>query len=75
MIILVRKIQIKDVNTNIISIFCDTNREINLSNKCIVHTQVEKINEKRHLLWDDVDHEKVILSFVETEKQITDIIT
>ena len=57
------------------TVFCDNTSAINISKNLVQHSRTKHIDIRQHFIRDLVDSNVLILEFVETEKQLTDIFT
>ena len=58
-----------------IPIMCDNTSAINLSKNPIQHSRSKHIEIKHHFIRDHVQKKDIVLSFVDTENQLADILT
>ncbi|XP_043692925.1 uncharacterized protein LOC122643365, partial [Telopea speciosissima] len=54
---------------------CDNTSLINLSKNPILHSRAKHIDIRHHFLRDTVQKGEIVLKYIETEKQLTDILT
>ena len=54
---------------------CDNTSVILLTKNLIQHFRTKHIEIRHHFLRDEVEKNKIILNFIDTEKQIADIFT
>ena len=54
---------------------CDNTSAISLTKNSIQHFRTKHIEIKYHFLRDEVEKNEIILNFIDTEKEITDVFT
>ena len=64
----------KDEN-KCLTVFCDNSSAINISENHVQHSHIKHIDMRYHFIRELVEQKTLILEYVETTKQIADILT
>ena len=58
-----------------LTVFCDNTSAINISKNPVQHSRTKHIDIRHHFIRELVENKTLVLEYIETEKQITDIFT
>ena len=64
-----------NVKQNVMTLYCDNVSAINISKNPVQHSKTKHIDIRHHFIRELVEDKKIVLEYIQTEKQLADIFT